>query len=287
MLLIKWQTDRCVRHTGPEWASCVAVHRILSQDESASLSSLFLTESYALRAEQVAALYRNASPAPMAASSPPRFCRACSIPTARSRSGRWSPSMCLVFSSSIARLFLVRAYGRMERPPAEWRIWAAAAVASTLAGGICWGLSTVLLMDPVRVELQFIVILVCAGMAGGAVTAFATYLPAYYVNLLPIMGPTVIWSAFQNDRLHWTYAVLALLWIVVMALLARTFAAHSSSRCACSSKISHWLMTCGYRRSSPRRRIGRSRAFSPRPAMIFASRSMRSNCSSVLWAESP
>ncbi|HEY4140190.1 MAG TPA: hybrid sensor histidine kinase/response regulator [Pseudolabrys sp.] len=38
-----------------------------------------------------------------------------------------------------------------------------------------------------------------------------------------MMVPTIIWAALYGDALHWTYAVLCLLWIVIMALLARAF----------------------------------------------------------------
>jgi signal transduction histidine kinase/CheY-like chemotaxis protein len=176
-----------------------------------------------LRSEQVAAVYHNAAPgtfgsmfAGIILSGMLFFVGAVPL---------WAmiTFSVLVSSSAIGRLLLLRAYGKSERPPSDWRRWALAAIASAFAGGVCWGLSTVLLMDPLRVELQFIVILTCAGMAAGAITAFGTYLPAYYFNFFPMMVPTVIWSAYQNDPLHWTYAVLCLLWIVIMAMLARTF----------------------------------------------------------------
>jgi hypothetical protein len=48
-------------------------------------------------------------------------------------------------------------------------------------------------MDPVRVEFQLMVILVCAGLSAGAITTFGTYAPTYYANLFPIMVPTIIW----------------------------------------------------------------------------------------------
>ena len=190
-----------------------------SADSPSSLGENF----DALRSEQVAALYRNAAPGTFG-----------SMLAAAVLSGMlyWVGAVplwamltfnVLVFTSSIARLLLLRTYLKVERPTGEWRKWAAAAMASALAGGISWGLASVLLMDPSRAELQFIVVLTCAAMAAGAITAFGTYLPAYYVSFIPMMAPTVIWAALKNDALHWTFAILCSLWIVVMTFLARAF----------------------------------------------------------------
>jgi two-component system, sensor histidine kinase len=177
-----------------------------------------------LRAEQTAAMYRSAGPGTYG-----------SIFAAVVLSGMlfyvgsiqaWAAIAfdALVLSSSIARLILIHAYARKPRPVSEWRWWSSAMIASALAGGIAWGSSSFFLMDPVRVEYQVIVILACAGMSAGAVTAFGTYTPAYYANLFPIMVPTVIWSALIGGPLHWTYATLGALWIAVMALLAKAVA---------------------------------------------------------------
>jgi two-component system, sensor histidine kinase len=121
-------------------------------------------------------------------------------------------------------MLLIAAYRKTKPPAADWRRWSYFAIASALVGGLCWGVgSSLLLLDPSRAEMQLIVFLTCAAIAAGAITAFATFLPAYYCNLLCIMFPTAIWSALQRDALHITYAVLALIWIVVISILAKTF----------------------------------------------------------------
>lgn len=177
----------------------------------------------ALRAEQIAALYRNALPGTVAS-----FAASVLLPTmlvfmAAISIGSAAFFCALIMLHSSARLFLLRAYRRAKPEAAEWRRWARYAMASALAGGLCWGLGSLLLMDPVRVDLQFIVLLVCAGIAAGAVTAFATYLPAYYANMFSIMAPTTVWAALQGDALHRTYSALALLWIAAIAVLARSY----------------------------------------------------------------
>lgn len=129
----------------------------------------------------------------------------------------------MVVTSAVGRLILLRIYKKARPKPADWRRWAVAATTSALLGGLSWGAATLLLMDPGRAEFQLLVFLTAAGMSAGAITAFGTFLPAYYCSLFPMMVPTVIWSMFQGDALHWTYAFLCALWIVIMAMLARTF----------------------------------------------------------------
>jgi signal transduction histidine kinase/CheY-like chemotaxis protein len=176
-----------------------------------------------LRSEQVAGFYRNALPGTLGSllaativSSMLAYVRA--IPLSAG-----AVFLALNAASNLARVVLLRTY-RISRPAVEdWRLWSLWAIATALAGGLCWGFGSLLLLDPGRAELQFIVFLTCAGTAAGAITSFGTFLPAYYCNLFAIMLPTAVWSALQGDILHGTYAVLAVLWIVIVAFLARTF----------------------------------------------------------------
>jgi len=81
---------------------------------------------------------------------------------------------------------LIQAY-RKAGPPASDCVAVVPGDCERLAGGLCWGLGSWLLLDPSRAEFQFIVFLTCAAIAAGAITAFGTLLPAYYCNLLAIM----------------------------------------------------------------------------------------------------
>lgn len=126
-------------------------------------------------------------------------------------------------ASTAARLMLIAIYKRAKPVAGEWRRWAFWAMATALVGGMCWGIGALFLLDPLRPEYQFMVFLTCAALAAGAITAFGTYLPSYYCNLFAIMAPNCIWSALHGDALHWTYAVLAVLWMAAVAALANSF----------------------------------------------------------------
>jgi signal transduction histidine kinase len=174
-----------------------------------------------LRAEQVAAVYGNAVEGTVGSLIAAAILSGMLVSLGAVPLSAAVIFVALVFGQSITRFVLIRAYRRSRPAPSDWQRWARRAIASALAGGLTWGFGSLLLMSPSRVELQFIVLLVCAGIAAGAITAFATYLPAYYCNLCSIMAPTTIWAASHHDVLHWTYAALATLWTAVIAMLAK------------------------------------------------------------------
>jgi signal transduction histidine kinase/CheY-like chemotaxis protein len=177
-----------------------------------------------MRAEQVAGVYRNALPGTLGSLIAGTILSGMLVHMGAVPLPAAVAFIALLVAHSSGRLVLVRAYGKSKPPPTDWRRWAVAASVSALAGGLSWGFGSLLLMDQSHVELQLMVLLVCAAIASGAIIAFGTYLPAYYCNLFSIMVPTTIWAAAQGDALHWTYAVLTSIWICVIAVLARTFA---------------------------------------------------------------
>jgi two-component system, sensor histidine kinase len=176
-----------------------------------------------LRAEQVAALYRNAVPGTLGAVGAALVLTGMLVLQGSVSLVIGATFIALNVVHASGRLWLVRAYHRSTPLTTAWRRWGLRMSTSAVVGGLTWGLGSLLLMDRGHPELQLIVFLVCASLAAGAITAFGTYLPAYYGTLFSIMGPTAIWSAAQGDLLHWTYAVLTAIWIPAMAVMARTF----------------------------------------------------------------
>jgi two-component system, sensor histidine kinase len=176
-----------------------------------------------LRAEQVAGFYRNSTPGTMGGmiaapilSGLLVYEHATSLRTA-------IIFLLLLAMSTTARLVLIQTYKRTKPPVEDWRRWAFWAIATALVGGSCWGLGALFLMDPSRAEYQFMVLLTCAAISAGAIMAFGTYLPSYCCNLFTIMVPSTIWVALQGDPLHWTYAILSVLWMAVVVALANSF----------------------------------------------------------------
>jgi two-component system, sensor histidine kinase len=176
-----------------------------------------------LRAEQVAGFYRNSTAGTMGGMIAAPILSAMLVYEKAVTFRVAAVFVLLLAASTIARLVLVQIYRKAAPPVEDWRRWAFWAMATALVGGSCWGLGALFLLDPARPEYQFLVLLTCAAIAAGAITAFGTYLPSYYCNLFTIMVPTCVWSALYGDALHWTYAVLAVLWMAVVAVLANSF----------------------------------------------------------------
>jgi signal transduction histidine kinase/CheY-like chemotaxis protein len=176
-----------------------------------------------LRAEQVAGFYRNSTPGTVGGMIAAPILSGMLVYKNAVEFRAAAIFVLLLAVSTVARLVLIYTYKKAKPPVEDWRRWAFCAIATALIGGSCWGLGALFLMDPGRPEYQFMVLMTCAGLAAGSITAFGTYLPSYYCNLLAIMAPGCIWSALQGDALHWTYTVLSVLWVLVVAVLANSF----------------------------------------------------------------
>jgi len=176
-----------------------------------------------LRAEQVAGFYRNSTPGTAGGMIVAPILSGLLVYEKAISFGVAAIFVLLLASSTVGRLALIRSYKKAEPPAKDWRRWANFAIVTALIGGSCWGLGGLFLMDPGRPEYQFMVLMTCAALAAGAITAFGTYLPSYYCNLFTIMAPGCVWSALQGDALHWTYAILDVIWVVVVAVLANSF----------------------------------------------------------------
>ena len=176
-----------------------------------------------LRAEQIAGFYRNSTPGTVGGMIAAPILTAMLLYENAVRMRVAAIFVLLLAVSTVARLVLIRTYLKVKPPVEDWRHWASWAIATALVGGSCWGLGALFLMDAAPPEYQFMVLLTCAALSAGAITAFGTYLPSYYCNLFTIMVPSCIWSALRGDALHWTYSVLCVLWMVVVAILANSF----------------------------------------------------------------
>jgi two-component system, sensor histidine kinase len=176
-----------------------------------------------LHAEQIAGFYRNSTPGTVGGMIAAPILTGMLLYENAVRLRVAAIFLLLLAASTVARLVLIRTYLTVKPPVEDWRHWASWAIATAFVGGSCWGLGALFLMNAAPPEYQFMVLLTCAALAAGAITAFGTYLPSYYCNLFTIMVPSCVWSALHGDALHWTYAVLCVLWMAVVAILANSF----------------------------------------------------------------
>lgn len=114
-------------------------------------------------------------------------------------------------------------YRRDSPATSAWRPWLTWMSVSALAGGIVWGFGAVMLMQSAAFDEQLLIVLVIAGVASGAVSAFGSYLPAFLMNFLTMMLAPTFWIATRGDLPHLALALIILAWCGAIAILANNF----------------------------------------------------------------
>jgi hypothetical protein len=159
-----------------------------------------------LRAEQVAALYRNAVPGTVGAVVAALILTGMLVLLGSVSLVIGATFIALNVAHASGRLWLVRAYRRARPLTTAWRRWGLRMSISAVVGGLTWGLGSLLLLDRAHPELQLMVFLVCASLASGAITAFGTYLPAYYGTLFSSMCWIILGACYIKcflDNVNW------------------------------------------------------------------------------------
>jgi signal transduction histidine kinase/CheY-like chemotaxis protein len=118
-------------------------------------------------------------------------------------------------------LLLLRAYRGVRRPDMDPRPWAYRFVVGAFADGVWWSVALVVLAGPDRVGEQYLILLSAFTVANGAVSAFGSYLPAFYAIFFPITLTALAWNLVQGGALHVATALGCGVLIVTMFGLAR------------------------------------------------------------------
>lgn len=84
---------------------------------------------------------------------------------------------------------------------ADYKRWELICVRGALFTGIGFGIGGVLLGEHTPQEFQSLVILMLAGIAGGALPFLAMYLPAYGAFILALSLPNIGWLIWQGQKL--------------------------------------------------------------------------------------
>ena len=114
---------------------------------------------------------------------------------------------------AIAHIALRLCYDRAGRGSTEWRLWAYAFTAISLAEGIGWGWGTIGLGSGGGLEVLLLVLVVTLAIAAGAVPAFSPYLPAFLAVHLPATLPYAVASLGADNPVQQASALLMVLFI--------------------------------------------------------------------------
>lgn len=101
----------------------------------------------------------------------------------------------------------------------NWRAWAALFTFISLLEGIGWGWGSVNLSGhSTHFADQMLIMVVTLSIAGGAIPAFGSYLPAFFALFLPATVPTLFWSVAARDLFPEATPMLLLMLIFTTAM---------------------------------------------------------------------
>jgi diguanylate cyclase (GGDEF)-like protein/PAS domain S-box-containing protein len=132
------------------------------------------------------------------------------------------PWLALFCGVSLARALLRYRYVKVSRgPPAALR-WGRLFTLNALAAGSLWGLTgSVILLTPDPIYYNFIVFVLGGTMAGGVVCT-ASYLPAMFAFILPIMLPAIAALLIHGGFVQLEMAVMLVLFHAALVLTGRS-----------------------------------------------------------------
>jgi two-component system, sensor histidine kinase len=116
-----------------------------------------------------------------------------------------------------AHLLLARLYFNAKRRDDEWKIWAAWFVSISFAEGIGWG-AVALVGTSDRFAIEMLILVVSLNIAGAAISAFGSYLPAFFAFFIPTTIPCAIWGIAFRDSFPESHLMLLLMLLYIVAM---------------------------------------------------------------------
>ena len=176
-----------------------------------------------IRAEQVAALYRNG---PLGIVS--TLLALCILVALLHFSAGLSPRIAALFIFAVMlntalRAVLTQRFSSARHDPSVWRVWARRLAVSVLLAGLTIGVGACFLMVPERPELEFLVAITITGIASGVIIAWGSYLPVFFLSFYSLMAPPTIAVAMRGDLLHGALAALMLIYMGIGTAMARNY----------------------------------------------------------------
>ena len=117
------------------------------------------------------------------------------------------------------RLRLRRAYLASDRQPPA--LWLERFARGSLALGLAWSLTGIVIWVDDDALCQALVILVACGMASGAVGSNAPHTPAVDRFIWPVFAVMITGLAWYGDRLHLGLAFLGLVYVASLGIISR------------------------------------------------------------------
>lgn len=114
-------------------------------------------------------------------------------------------------------------YRQRERGPAEAHRWVRLATMGTTWAGVAWGVGSIVLFVPERLDLQLLLLAVQIGLAMGAVFSGGSHLSTVLTYFYPASVPFCIRLFAEGGSLHFALGGMCALFIVAVSWLATGF----------------------------------------------------------------
>jgi signal transduction histidine kinase len=130
----------------------------------------------------------------------------------------WANYIFVCMAAHLALLYLYKR--RNPESSSGWRRWAIGFVAIAFLEGLGWGWAPIWLVDSERADLRLLVVSCTMIVAASSISAFGSYLPAFFAFYLPANVPMTVALAFEHNRTLHFAAYLALICILTVPLIA-------------------------------------------------------------------
>jgi signal transduction histidine kinase len=173
----------------------------------------------AVRAEQVATLYRQSVPVLLA-----NVANAIIVSAVLWSSANhdflvvWTVAMAVM---TLGRLVLHQLYRRSRPGPDQAETWGRRYAAGSLAAGVLWGTAAAVLFDPSRPIAPTMIAFVIGGMAASAAGTIACYLPAFAAFFIPSVAPLAVRMFSIGHPLYLGMGFMTVVFGVAVNVIAR------------------------------------------------------------------
>jgi two-component system, sensor histidine kinase len=113
------------------------------------------------------------------------------------------------------------AFRRANPGTQEARTWAFKRTLVYLALGVAWGVAGGVLFPSGDMASQALIMMIVTGLAAGALTVSAIYLPCNWALVVPMLVPVIVRSALEGGALHGIIAVLLAVYLGYILAAAR------------------------------------------------------------------
>ena len=187
-------------------------------DEQGWQAGISIDTHTRLRAEQVAALFQNVALGVIGAAS-----AAAILALGLVSLGTTNVSTGILWAGYVAmcaagHLLLRQLYFRADPDERAWPFWASWFTAFSFLEGVGWGWSALYLVGSGSFSTEMLVLVVTLNIAGAAITAFGSYLPAFFAFCLPATIPCLIWGITSINLFPESLTMLLLMSLFTLAM---------------------------------------------------------------------